>query len=231
MDLKRWSLPIRILVAVVVGFGMLMFIYSGVPKGGELSPSDKFIGFILAAFYGFLLFGLFGWPMIQHVADRVASLFTGRDEDVRIVPEYSVAEARASVGKYQAAIDEYRKVIAEYPDDIYPHLRIAEMAVEKLKDVKLGELELLSAIGKATGKDSTALAAGRLADFYQHTLQDPARALDVMKQLCEKIPGTKQARLAEERIAVLEGIVHGGVALPKGPDKIASKPSRFKLTE
>jgi hypothetical protein len=169
--------------------------------------------------------------MIQHVADRVASLFTGRDEDVRIVPEYSVAEARASVGKYQAAIDEYRKVIAEHPDDIYPHLRIAEMAVENLKDVTLGELELLSAISKATGKDSTALAAGRLADFYQHTLQDPARALDVMEQLRERIPGTKQARLAEERIAVLEGIVHGGLALPKAPGKIAAKPSRFKLTD
>jgi tetratricopeptide (TPR) repeat protein len=231
MDLNRWRWPIRIVIAVAVGFGMLTFVYSGVPKGGELSPTDKFFGVVLSLFYGFILFYLFGWPFIQHVGEQVGTLYTGRDENFRIVPEYSTAEARASVGKYEEAIDEYRKVIAEYPEDVYPHLRIAEIAVENLNDVKLAELELLSAIGKATGEDSTALAAGRLADLYQLTLQDPARALEVMKQLREKIPGTKQARLAEERITILEGIVHGGVVLPKPPDKIAHRPSRYKMSE
>jgi tetratricopeptide (TPR) repeat protein len=231
MDLKRWSLPIRILIAVVVGFGMLAFIYSGVPKGQELSPADKVVGLILSIMYGFILFALFGWSMILRVGDRFASLYTGRDEDIQIVPEYSVAEARAAMGKYQEAIDEYRKVIAEYPEDIYPHLRIAEMAVKHLNDLKLAELELLLALGKAKGEDTTALAAGRLADFYQLTLNDPARALEVMKQVREKIPGTKQAKLAEERITVLEGVVHAGVSLPKSPEKIASRPSRFKLSE
>jgi hypothetical protein len=231
MDLKRWSWPIRIAIAVAVGLGMLELVYSGAPKGGELPPGDKFFGIVLSLFYGFLLFYLFGWPLIQYVGEQVGTLYTGRNESFRIVPEYSTAEARAAVGKYQEAIDEYRKVITEYPEDIYPHLRIAEIAVKNLDDVKLAELELLSAIGKVTGEDSTALAAGRLADLYQLTLQDPGRALEVMKQLREKIPGTKQARLAEERITVLEGIVHGGVALPKAPDKITHRPSRYKMSE
>ena len=231
MDLKQWSLPIRILIAVVVGFGMLAFIYSGVPKGQEMPPGDKIVGLILSLLYGLILFYLFGWPLIHHVGERIGTLYTGRDEDIQIMPEYSVAEARASTGKYQEAIDEYRKVVADYPEDIYPHLRIAEMAVKHLNDLKLAELELLSAIGKAKGVDSTALAAGRLADFYQFTLQDLSQALEVMKQVRERIPGTKQAKLAEERIVVLEGIVHAGVPLPKSPDKIASRPSRFKLSE
>jgi tetratricopeptide (TPR) repeat protein len=231
MDLNRLRWPIRIVIAVAVGIGMLTFVYSGVPRGGQLSPMDKFFGVVLSLFYGFLLFYLFGWPLIQHVGEQVGTIYTGRDENFRIVPEYSTAEARAAVGKYQEAIDEYRKVIAEYPEDVYPHLRIAEIAAENLNDVKLAELELLSAIGKATGEDSTALAAGRLADLYQLTLQDPARALEVMKQLRERIPGTKQAKLAEERIAALEGIVHGGVVLPKPPDKIANRPSRYKMSE
>jgi hypothetical protein len=231
MDLKRWNWPIRILIAVIVGFGMLAFIYSGAPNGGELSPGDKFIGVLLSIFYGFVLFALFGWPFIQHVAERFASLYTGRDDEILIMPEYSVAEARAGVGKYQEAIDEYRKVIAEHPGDIYPHLRIAEMAVNHLNDLKLAELELHSALGKAQGEDSTALAAGRLADFYQQTLQDPARALDVMKQLDGRIPGTKQAKLAEERIAILEGIVRGTTPLPQAPDKISARPSRYKMPD
>jgi hypothetical protein len=52
-----------------------------------------------------------------------------------------------------------------------------------------------------------------------------------MKQLREKIPDTKQALLAEERIVMLESIVHNGVVPPRSPDKIASKPSRYKVSE
>lgn len=153
------------------------------------------------------------------------------DSNFRIMPEYSLAEARVKKGKYQEAIDEYRKVIAEHPDDIYPHLRIADLALNHLNDVKLAELELMSAFAKAKGEDTTALAAGRLADFYQHTLQEPARALDVMKQLREKIPNTKQAKLAEERIAALEKFSCGGTPPPKSPDKVSVRPSRYKMPE
>jgi tetratricopeptide (TPR) repeat protein len=148
-----------------------------------------------------------------------------------IVPEYSVAEARAAAGKYQEAVDEYRKLIAEHPDDIYPHLRIAEFAMKHLNDVKLAESELTSAMGKAQGEVSVALAAGRLADLYQFGLQDVARALEVMKQLREKIPDTKQATLAEERITVLEGFLRGTTSPPQTPDKIAPRPSRYKMTD
>jgi hypothetical protein len=105
------------------------------------------------------------------------------------------------------------------------------VVLDHLNDNNLAEAELLSALGKAKGEVSIALAVGRLADFYQLTLNDPARALEVMKQVREKIPGTRRAKLAEERIAVLEGIVHGGASLPKTPDKIAARPSRYKMSE
>ena len=146
------------------------------------------------------------------------------------MPEYSVAEARVKEGKYQEAIDEYRKVIVEHPDDVYPHLRIADLALTHLKDTKLAELELLSAVAKAQGEDTTAIAAGRLADFYQFTLQQPRRALEVMKQLREKIPGTKQAQRAEERIATLERLASGAPP-PPPPVKMAPRPSRYKMSE
>lgn len=197
-----------------------------------MAPFDRWIGLVLGIFYGLVVFALFGWPLLQSIGERFgSSLYTPGDDCFRLMPEYSVAEAQLKKGNYKEAVDEYRKVILEYPDDIYPHLRIAELAVKHLNDLKLAELELLSAMGKAKGEDSTALAAGRLADFYQDTLQDPARALEVMKQLRKKIPGTKQAGLAEERIALLEGIADGGVVLPKTPDKIAHRRSRYNMWE
>ncbi len=185
----------------------------------------------LCIFCGLVAFLLLGIPMLRKIGGKTSGLYMPSDEHMRIVPEYSVAEARANEGKYLGAVDEYRKVIAEHPDDIYPHLRIAELALNHLGDHHLVEIELLSALGKAEGEVSIALAAGRLADFYQLTLNDPARALEVMKRVREKIPGTKRADLADERIAVLERIVQTGAPPPKTPDKIAARPSRYKMSE
>jgi len=219
MTWKLISLILRLVIALVIG---VVFI-----RGAGATPLLVIAGVI----YGVVLWVLFGIPWIRRVGNAAATFYTGDDSQIRIVAEYSVAEARVAVGKYQEAVDEYRTVIAEHPDDIYPHLRIAELALSHLNDLSLAELELLSALAKAKGNDSTALAAGRLADLYQLTLQDPARALEVMKQLRGKIPGTKQAQLAEERITALERIAAGTARLPTTPDKITPRPSRYKMSE
>ena|ERR1017187_6563179 len=191
-------------------------------------------GFITAGILGMVgivAFFIFGFPLLRKIAEHTFSFYTPSDDSSKITPEYSLAEARVNTGKYSEAIEEYRKVIVRHPDDMYPHLRIADIALKHLQDAKTAETELQEAFAKAKGEDSAALAAGRLADLYQLTLHGPGCALAVMKLLREKIPGTKQAKLAEERIAILEGIVHRAEPLAKPPDKIAAKPSRFKLTE
>jgi len=232
--LKTIANVIRWLLTLGVGFFLFRWAISAT-RGGEglgLRFDIAFEVVIAAVFYGLFLFLLFGRSAVSKVGDKFAGLYMPSDEHMRIVPEYSVAEARANEGKYQEAVDEYRKVIAEHPDDIYPHLRIAELALNHLGDHHLFEIELLSALGKAEGEVSIVMAAGRLADFYQLTLNDPARALEVMKQVREKIPGTKRADLADERIAVLERIVQtGGAPPPKTPEKIAARPSRYKMSE
>jgi hypothetical protein len=228
MNIERLVFWIRVLIAVTLGFFLFRFAEREI-AGGDIGSA--FFVAALLVLYGIVLFLLFGSSFMGVVSRRFESLYVGGDEGFRVLPEYSTAEARVKAGKYPEAIDEYRKVITEFPEDVYPHLRIADLAVKHLNDVKLAEMELLSAIAKAKGEDSAALSAGRLADLYQLTLQDPARALEVMKQLREKIPGTKQARLAEERITVLEGTVHCGVVLPKPPEKIANRPSRYKMSE
>jgi tetratricopeptide (TPR) repeat protein len=216
---KALNLAVRVIIAAVLGICLIRF----AAGSGIVLP-------IIGAFYGLILFLLFGFPLLQRVGDTASRLFVPDDAHFRIMPEYSVAEARVKEGKYQEAVDEYRKVIAEYPDDVYPHVRIADLAVTHLKDTKLAELELLSAVAKAQGEDTTAIVAGRLADLYQFTLQQPRRALEVMEQLCAKLPGSKAAVLAEERIRTLRELV-AGRELPKTPTKIAARPSRYKISE
>lgn len=220
---------------LALGVGLILYRWAGsVTRAGEglgLRFDLAFEIAIAVLCYGLFLFLLFGRSIINKVAHQFTGLYLSGDDQMRVLPEYSIAEARVRQGQYEAAVDEFRKVIAQYPEDVYPHLRIAELAVEQLHDLKLAELELLSAVSKAEGKETSALAAGRLADLYQFSLQDPARALAVMKQLREKIPAAKQARLADERIASLEAILRGTPPPPKRPDKIPPRRSRFRLTE
>ena len=180
---------------------------------------------------GIVAFLIFGFPLLRKIGDKVSGLYMPSDSSFRLMPEYSLAEARVKKGKYQEAVEEFRKIIVEHPDDIHPHLRIADLALSHLNDVKLAESELVLAFAKAKGEYTVALAAGRLADFCQHTLHDPARALEVMKQLREKIPGTKQANLAKERIAALERMAREGPPTTSPPCKIAARPSRYKIPE
>jgi tetratricopeptide (TPR) repeat protein len=228
MEREKLFWALRILIALVLSIVVMRL--SGFLME-TLGVFSVFAIIPLLLVYGFILFLLIGLPLVNRAGDVASQLFMPGDSHFRIMPEYSVAEACVKKGKYQEAVDEYRKVIAEYPDDIYPHLRIADLALNQLNDVKLAELELLSAFAKAKGEDSTALAAGRMADLYQQTLHEPARALEVMKQLRERIPGTKQARLAEERIAVLEQILQGTASPPQTPEKIALRPSRYKMPD
>jgi len=192
---------------------------------------SAFITVGIVAGLGIVAFLIIGFPLLRKISENLFSFYGPSDDSTQITPEYSIAEARVNTGKYSEAIEEYRKVIAKHPDDMYPHLRIADIALKYLQDAETAEAELLVALAKASGEDSSALAAGRLADLYQFTVHDPTRALEVMKQLREKIPETKQAKLAEQRIMILEGIVRHGETLPEPPGKIAARPSRFKLSD
>jgi tetratricopeptide (TPR) repeat protein len=179
-----------------------------------------------------VVYFMIGHPLVRKLAGGFAnSLYWPSDDKFRIIPEYSRAESRVKQGRISEAIVEYQNIIEQHPNDVYPHLRIAELAIDKLKDLQMAERELQSAFAKATGNDTMALVAGRLADLYQFELHDSTRALEVMKRLCERLPGTKQSRLAEARITILLTSGNDTVLPAQLPKKIALRPSRFKLTE
>ena len=182
----------------------------------------------VGTFYGLILFLLFGIPFIRRIGEKVSQLYEPADENFPVVPEYSVAEARAKEGKYQEAVDEYRKVITEHPADVYAHVRIAELATEHLHDLKLAETELLAAQAKAVQEDAMALTAHRLADLYQHQLNSPQRGLDVLLSVRGRLTSAKQVKLMEERIGFLRRLVDGH-QVPQPPKNIPLRKSRYRM--
>jgi tetratricopeptide (TPR) repeat protein len=206
MNWKRFSLPIRIAIAVVVGFLFFRWAASKMHSGEGLALRFD-IGFEIAIallFYAALLWVLFGLPLVKRAGEKAAAIYFGDESAMRVMPEYSVAQARLKEGRYLEAVAEYQKVIEQFPQDIHAHLQIAEIAVEKLNNFGLAELELRSALAKATTPDAVAMAAHRLADFYQLKLQQSSRAIEVMEQLQTRLPETKHALGAKQRIDLMK---------------------------
>jgi len=108
---------------------------------------------------------------------------------------------------YSEAIEEYLKVMRQLPMICSPPCHCDTCA-----EIPTGRRPLQRAAGGGSPRPLAILvsaAAGRLADLY-HSRCTPTRALGMMKRWREKIPDTQQANLAEQRIMILEGIVHHG---------------------
>lgn len=203
MEVKRIIEVARWPIAVAIGVWLFHWAESSM-RGAEGWRPDVALEIVnRLLLYGILLFLLFGQPFIVRVAAQFERLFWPADSDLRIVPEYSVAEARVKQGRYEEAVEEYRKVIVLHPTDVYAHVRIADLAIDKLHDLKLAEAELLSAVSKAESGDTVAITAHRLADLYEHLLHDHQRALDALRVIPQKLPTTKHAKAAEQRIKSL----------------------------
>ncbi len=156
-----------------------------------------------AALTGMLWFPFVGWPLINWLGETAGGLFMTSDKNFRVRPQYSIAEARVRQGRYADAVAAFREDIAKFPDETYPHIRIAELLREQLDDPDAALAELHAALHKATGEDAFALVAGRLADWLMELKNDRTAAIATLREIETRYPGTKHARLAQERIARL----------------------------
>jgi tetratricopeptide (TPR) repeat protein len=218
MDSKKLSLILRIMIAVAVGFYFVHYLFDDF--AGKLNEADYLFALIGIGAYSALLCVLFGVPFMRHVGERFGQFYTPSDESFRIMPQYSKAEGRLKAGDYPAAIREYREVIDQFPNDIFAHIQIAQIAADKINDLAMAEAELLTATAMASTPDAIIMAHNRLADFYQFKKENVPRAIEVIEEIRTKLPDQRADHRAEERIAALQKIVAGGGAVPPSP-KIA----------
>jgi tetratricopeptide (TPR) repeat protein len=185
------SFVARMIVAIALG-KFLISNYGDTPGLSTLA----------AVFHAACLFLLFGISMIKSVGHRVSQLFWPDESEVRVLPDYSSAEAHFRHQRYEDSIREFRKILEQSPENAYAHVRIADISSEIHHDPKQAEAELLLALTKPLADDGWALAAHRLADLYE-SLGQLDRALEVMGTLQHKLSRSKHGRLAGQRIEVL----------------------------
>ena len=227
--LKALKIGLRVLVAAVLGVWLLRYASLAMRDSGGMVADYGTAAVLVAllAGYGFVLFLLFGWPLLHQIGGSAGSLFWPGDDRFRVLPEYSIPEARVKEGRYTEAIAEYRRAMAEHPADVYPHVRISEIALEKLGDAALAEAELQAALARAEKPETIAAVAGRLADLYQNVVRDYGRAAAVLRQLQVRLPDSPEASRATDRIVLLEGLMRQPPPSAP-PSKIQIRPSRHQ---
>ena len=126
------------------------------------------------------------------------SLWMPSDENFEVRPQYSIAEARVNEGRYEEAIEAFRDYVAQYPEEIIPHVRIADLQLQQFGNVEAAITEFKTALPKAHGADAVSFLNHRLADLYlQH--RDRAAALECFREIQRRFPKTRQSKTALER--------------------------------
>lgn len=200
------AILLRIVVALVAT-GVWWWLgarHAGIVSRPE-HPADRFMTLIWFMATGVIWFVTLGWPALVAWGESWGSLFWGSDASMEVRPQFSIAEARVKQGRYAEAIVEYRKAAAQFPGEVTPHLRMAELLLERCDDPEGAIAELEAAMGIATTDDASAMIRHRLADLYVAQRGDRAAARRLMEEIQQQFPNTKHAKAAAERLGRLEG--------------------------
>jgi len=75
--------PLRLILAIVLGVYMM-----------RLAVGASYMGVFYAAFYGFILFLLFGIPIVRRMGEAASQVFVPNDSQMRIVPPSTALRKR-----------------------------------------------------------------------------------------------------------------------------------------
>jgi tetratricopeptide (TPR) repeat protein len=143
-----------------------------------------------------------GMELAGWVGEKIGGIYMPSDTNRRVRPQFCIAQAHAKAGRYKEAIEQFRRDIEEFPDEPMPHIRIADLLIQEFHDVPAAITELEAALTKTKGEDAFVLASNRLADLALWQCQDGGRkAVDYLRAIQRRYPGTKHAKAAAERAA------------------------------
>jgi tetratricopeptide (TPR) repeat protein len=168
------------------------------------------IGGVLGAYLGGRVIG--PW-----IGQKLGNALTGaRANGIIMRPQYGRAETFYKKGHYAESLAEYRKVFEQYPEDVYAHVRIAEILIQHFKNPTDAATELEAALPHTRKGENRAFLLNRLADVCLENLHDHDRACAALQRIVEDMRNTKWCTQAEDRIAALTRKQKGGLTPSQG---------------
>jgi hypothetical protein len=143
---------------------------------GDVDLSVISIGW--AVFIGLIWAILVGRPFVSWVGEFFATGLFFPEVSGKLEPQYSIPEARVKQGLYTEAIEEFRKYVELYPEEVTPHMRIADLQLKYFENPTEAIREISLAIPKAKTAESFAFVYFRMAELYWHEQKNGYAALE-----------------------------------------------------
>lgn len=200
-SIKRSEDPARVLfkwtLTLIMAVGLLVF-------ASGMEGLSRVVAVPACVAFGVVLSFLWAPHLGALIARSLTSLYDGGQVEPDPAPLYSIAEARRKQGRYQEAVQETQRQLAQFPNDVYGQMLLAEIQAENLEDLPSALLtieRLLAQPGHAP--KSIAYALTQIADWHLKYSKDADAARQALIRIVALFPGTELAQLASHRIAHL----------------------------
>lgn len=160
------------------------------------------LGLFLPAF---LILFLGGWPALGFAGAVIAIPLAGYTPNIlrrkKMPPMYSRAVARMKFGKYDEAEWEILRELEKYEDDFEGWMMLAELYARHFHDLSEAEQTVLEVCDHPkTTPPQLSIALHRLSQWHLDFAQNPDAARRALQIICDRLPGTHLAHMAQLRI-------------------------------
>ena len=157
---------------------------------------------IMLYFGGWWLLGLAGIAVLAPMAGYGASLLHTKP----MPPIYARAIARINFGKYPEAEREIIRELEKCENDFNGWMMLADLYANQFNDLPEAEQSILEICDQPhTTPSQLSIALHRLADWQLRRAGDPAAARRALQIICDRLPRTHLAHMAQLRMNQLPG--------------------------
>jgi hypothetical protein len=146
---------------------------------------------------GWQIMGLAVASMLAPIAGYAPSILRTQ----RMPPMYARAIAKMKFGKYSEAEWVIIQELEKREDDFEGWMMLADLYANQFNDMREAEQTVLEICDQPrTTPSQVSIALHRLADWYLKLAQDPDAARRALQTICDRLPGTHLARMAQLRL-------------------------------
>ena len=175
---------------------------------GQTEPPEK-KGGMMVYFFGMLgallVFALLVARDLGHlIGERVGGNYVTQSQKSQKADMYEDAEAIWADGAYVDAIDSFREYIKVYPGEYHAYKRIAEIYENDLGSFRAAALEYEEMLEMKAPPARWGWTAIHLCNLYSGKLDDPDRALALLKRVASECSNTTAGQKARDRLAKID---------------------------
>ncbi len=194
--------------------------------GGSSQTYSKMVSYGLLSALGFIGFAFLLARDVSHFVANKAEQALFADDGAPADPEYDQTEELWKDGKYLEALNAMRGYLQKHPREQYVSIRIAEIYEENLNNPLAAALEYEEVLKKNLPPERWGWAAIHLANIYSGKLNQPDKAIALLRRIDSEFGKTSAANKARQRLIQIDPnfIPAAAAAVPVEGDTTVTRP-------